>query len=210
MGRGADQKVSSKECLTPRGPGRPSRGTSPKEAIISAAIACISEMGYNEMTIEGVAERAYASKATIYRHFDGKPGLALAVAQKISEEMGSLGDTGNLANDLEEFLVSFTRVLSNRPVSQMVATLVTGSATDHEMSQKLRNDLVLPRHLEIEKRIAEAQKEGILTNKVSASIMRSCLLGSLYYRLLITGEVTGDEFARDLVTTLFSNFAPVS
>ena len=54
--------------------GRPSgaRAAARRQAILDAAIALLMEVGYDRMSMDALAERARASKATIYRHWAGK------------------------------------------------------------------------------------------------------------------------------------------
>ena len=46
-------------------------------AICDAALALLAEVGYDRMSMDAVAARAHASKATIYRRWPGKRELVL-------------------------------------------------------------------------------------------------------------------------------------
>jgi AcrR family transcriptional regulator len=86
-------------------PARPtgSRARARQEAIVNAAMELLLEVGYDRLTMDAVAERARASKATIYRHFADKAELvAHAIGGQTPEEM-VLSDTGSLRGDLLEF-----------------------------------------------------------------------------------------------------------
>ncbi|MEQ1505818.1 MAG: TetR/AcrR family transcriptional regulator [Myxococcota bacterium] len=72
-------------------------------AILDAALAVLSEVDYAGMTIDLVAERAKAGKATVYRRWASKEALVLdAIARMAELEVGSaaLPDTGTLRGDL--------------------------------------------------------------------------------------------------------------
>jgi AcrR family transcriptional regulator len=58
-------------ALEARRPGRP-RSTQADEAILVAAIEIFAEVGFEGLTVEGVAARAGVGKATIYRRYPGK------------------------------------------------------------------------------------------------------------------------------------------
>ncbi len=45
------------------------RAQAREDAILLAAMSLLGEVGYDRMTIDAVAERARASKATIYRRW---------------------------------------------------------------------------------------------------------------------------------------------
>lgn len=80
----------------PRDPGRDT-------AILAAALDVLAEHGYDAMTMDEVAKRAGAGKATVYRRWSSKADLvAQAVAQVGSDEPSAedLPDTGTLRGDL--------------------------------------------------------------------------------------------------------------
>jgi len=53
-----------------------------RHAILEAALELIVEVGYERMSMDALAERAHASKATIYRHWDGKAAIVAEAVQK--------------------------------------------------------------------------------------------------------------------------------
>jgi len=71
--------------------------------ILDAALAVLAETGYDGMTIDMVAARAKAGKATLYRRWASKDELvidAVACMKKESLEFDKLPDTGTLRGDL--------------------------------------------------------------------------------------------------------------
>ncbi|WGY47165.1 TetR/AcrR family transcriptional regulator [Vibrio sp. ABG19] len=71
--------------------------------ILDSAIEVLAESGYNGMTMDMVASRAKAGKATVYRRWNSKAELVVdAIAHlKHSEiDLESLPDTGTLRGDL--------------------------------------------------------------------------------------------------------------
>ena len=63
----------------------------------------LSEYGYDGMTIEMVANRAKAGKATLYRRWPSKAELvldAVVCMKKADVDLDSLPDTGTLRGDL--------------------------------------------------------------------------------------------------------------
>jgi AcrR family transcriptional regulator len=83
----------------PRG-GRP-RDEAREQAILGAALELLTEVGYDAMSIEGIAARARSSKATIYRRWPGKAELvADAIRRRTEPVLEDLPDTGSLRGDL--------------------------------------------------------------------------------------------------------------
>jgi AcrR family transcriptional regulator len=79
----------------------PSRGTAREQAILDAAMELVAEIGYDQITMDAVATRAQASKATMYRKWPGKAELIFEGLRRICEAEGEcIPDTGSLQGDL--------------------------------------------------------------------------------------------------------------
>jgi AcrR family transcriptional regulator len=71
--------------------------------ILDAAIEVLAEVGYDRMTMDMVAMRAKAGKATIYRRWPSKARLVLDAVTRMKRgqvDLDNLPDTGTLRGDL--------------------------------------------------------------------------------------------------------------
>lgn len=71
--------------------------------LLEAAILVLAETGYDRMTMDMVAAKAKAGKATMYRRWPSKPDLvleAIAHMKRDQVDLASLPDTGTLRGDL--------------------------------------------------------------------------------------------------------------
>src|SRR5690349_18299552 len=70
-----------------------------EQEILDSTIDILSEVGYDRLTMDAVATRAKASKATLYRRWNGKAQLVIdaLISQK---EPHALPDTGSLREDM--------------------------------------------------------------------------------------------------------------
>jgi AcrR family transcriptional regulator len=69
--------------------------------IYRATLELLVEAGYDKLTLDAVASRARASKATLYRRWSSKSDLVVdAVGCTMGETPGTLPDTGTLRDDL--------------------------------------------------------------------------------------------------------------
>ena len=87
------------EPAAPRRKGRP-RDASADERILAAAAELILQHGYDNMTVDEVAARAKAGKATVYRRWAGKEDLAFAALAQLYSTEFPIPDTGTLVGDL--------------------------------------------------------------------------------------------------------------
>ena len=72
-------------------------------AILDAAIDMLAEVGFEAMTMEAVAARAGAGKATAYRRWPSKAEMVLEAVSRLKRgdvDLGHLPDTGTLRGDL--------------------------------------------------------------------------------------------------------------
>lgn len=74
--------------------------TARRRAICDAALDLLVEVGYDRMSMDAVATRAKASKATIYRHWAGKRDLVVEALRMRGPTCIETPDTGSLRGDL--------------------------------------------------------------------------------------------------------------
>ncbi len=79
------------------------RDPSRDAAILDATLEVLGEVGYAAMTMDAVALRARAGKATVYRRWSSKEELVLDAVERLKRdqvERNPLPDTGTLRGDL--------------------------------------------------------------------------------------------------------------
>lgn len=84
---------------------KPGRKRDPRHdtQILDATLELLAETGYEAATVDSVAARAGAARATVYRRWPTKVDLVLAAVDHLSSSdaaLGDLPDTGNLRDDL--------------------------------------------------------------------------------------------------------------
>ncbi len=87
------------------------------DRIIEAAIDILAESGFDSMTMDMVAARAKAGKATVYRRWSSKAELVrdtLIRMSRASIALDDLPDTGSLRDDLISLLKPYSAKKSER------------------------------------------------------------------------------------------------
>src|SRR5678816_872365 len=92
--------------------GRP-RSAEANDAILSAAIALVREVGYDDVTVEAIADRAGVGKATIYRRWPSKEAIVTEAIGRIVSVI-PIPDTGTLRGDLRLLMRSTARMYGDR------------------------------------------------------------------------------------------------
>jgi AcrR family transcriptional regulator len=114
------------------------RGHALDMAILEATIAEIDEWGYAALSMERVAERAKASKASLYRRWPSKAELVMAAVYYLLPEPASGVDTGSLREDLLVLFRSAADLLAG-PGGTAIRGLVSDVLRDPELAARFRN-----------------------------------------------------------------------
>ena len=105
------------------GPVTRRRGAQPEAALLEAAWAELTEVGYGAFTMEGVAARAKTSRAVMYRRWSSRPELAMAaIGQYTRLAAADIPDTGTLRGDVLALLRHVSAVVGE--VAGVVSFLI--------------------------------------------------------------------------------------
>ena len=90
-----------------------------KKFIIDVACKLFLERSINEVTIRDVAQSAGVGEATVYRYFDKKHRIAVAVAEKLQKqvftEYFSMSADGNGYMQIEKFFQNYVDIFVSSP-----------------------------------------------------------------------------------------------
>ncbi|HWI31065.1 MAG TPA: TetR/AcrR family transcriptional regulator [Microbacterium sp.] len=155
--------------------------------ILDAALEVLAETGYDGMTIEMVAARAKAGKATLYRRWASKPELvldAVACMKARDLDLDSLPDTGTLRGDLVAMVKAPTIQEGERKLKVM-AGIVSMIARDPELAAAAQEALVEPRAAANRVVFRRAIERGEISADVDVETL--CTIGPamIAYRVLM-------------------------
>ena len=164
--------------------------------ILDAALEVLAETGYDGMTIDMVAARAKAGKATLYRRWASKSELvldAVACMKSTDVDLASPPDTGSLRGDLVALVKTPTIRESERKLKVM-AGIVSMIARDPDLAAAAQEALVEPRAAANRIIFQRAIDRGEIPADVD--IDRLCLIGPamVAYRTLMMRRPVDREF----------------
>ncbi|MFB8280111.1 TetR/AcrR family transcriptional regulator [Nocardia colli] len=187
------------------------RGAEREQAILAATYALLGEIGYAAITMDAVAAKAQASKATIYRRWPGKPALVKAAMDAHDAEyVAEIPDTGTVRGDLIAALVDLTAQVDEHYVTMMTG-LMHAMRVDAELAAALREHVadedLGPFRTVVERAVTRGElPEGTATelaHQVSeGQIMRRMFLGEPLDRAFLTDLV--DELLLPILTRTFT------
>ncbi|WP_431220048.1 TetR/AcrR family transcriptional regulator [Leifsonia xyli] len=115
--------------------------------ILDAALEVLAETGYDRMTVDMVAARAKAGKATVYRRWASKAELvvdAVACMKKVDLDEAQLPDTGTLRGDLVAMMKPHTIEDAEKKL-RVMAGLVSMLAENPDLADAVNAAIVEPR-----------------------------------------------------------------
>ena len=169
------------------------RGQRRRAAILAAVVAVLDERGYDRLTMDEVAARAGASKATIYRRWHTKADMVIDALR--SQEVGrreDLADTGSLRGDL----VAWLTALGEPPVARhlrLMTELLHVAQKDPHLARALPPSQVDVESTPLHIICVRAAARGEITGEPSALLAE--LAVAVPMMRLFTRREIGAEFA---------------
>jgi AcrR family transcriptional regulator len=173
-----------------------------EDEILEAAVELLLELGYDRLTMDAVAKRARASKATLYRRWESKPELvidALSRAKKMPDPRPA--DTGTLRGDL---LSTFCgkHGMSNDRASHVMGAVITAVSTDPEFARLFREQFIGPKVAMTEAIYERAMARGEISPDVDLEIVVPALAGVCLHRMYVMGIPPDDAVIERVVDHL--------
>lgn len=186
--------------------GRP-RSTAADEAIRAAVVDLLGEVGYDEMTMAGVASAAGVSTATLYRRWRSKEDLVVGVLVHAGDEQ-SVPDTGSLAGDCRAVLRRMVATTNDALAGKRMAGFITAMSRHPGLAEAIRHSLIAPRRVALKAMFERARERGEVAADIDDDSAIDLLFGPVYYRLLITGQAFTRRTADDVVDLVVRAVAP--
>jgi AcrR family transcriptional regulator len=120
----------------------PLRGRAREEAILAAATALVTEIGYERVSVDAIAARARASKATIYGKWPGKASLVAEALRRHAEAAApEIPDTGSLRGDLCYAVDAMANALTGKAGGLSLIGLTEAIRADPDLRELVRRQI---------------------------------------------------------------------
>lgn len=118
--------------------GRP-RDPGVDEAVLTAAVDLLAEVGYARLTMDQIAARAGVGKASVYLRWPNKVALVAEAIQQHSAVVPDVPDTGSLREDMLTFLRALLRRKSS--AQRALAAVTSEIASNPELRKAWRQSV---------------------------------------------------------------------
>ncbi|NBD28177.1 TetR/AcrR family transcriptional regulator [Paenibacillus glycinis] len=182
--------------------GRP-RSPDAQKAILKAAYELLLESGFDEVTVEKIAERAGVGKATIYKWWPNKAAVVMDGFFSAAADRLPVPDTGSVYEDVLIHATNLTAFMVG-PEGRIIAELIGQGQLDPALMQAFRMHYIQPRRSEAMLLLNRGSQRGELKANLSLALGVDLLYGPLFYRLLVTGESLDHEGVKGIVALAFN------
>ena len=159
--------------------------------ILTAALEVLADVGYDRLTMDAVAQRAKASKATLYRRWSSKARLvidALHQGHGHGKAIEQPVDTGSLRGDL---IASFCAPggVTDKPEIDGFAAIMTAIARDPEFATAFRTEVLAPKIAGTTSMFERAKQRGEIGQGVDIELLAPALAAIVLHRFFLLGEL---------------------
>jgi len=193
------QEMESK--LRQRTDGRLDRSRDP--AILNAALAALTENGYDATSMDDIASRAGVGKAAIYRRWSSKAALMTDVLVYWRPDLRTddAPDTGSLTGDLEALIDRAVRNDNTLITTDLVLRVAVEAARDPQLATAFDNLLLMRGRRIVSAILARAAARGEISADRDWSLVADVLTAMSLLRVL-NGQSADADFLRQVIDTV--------
>lgn len=155
--------------------------------IIDSALAILGEVGFDSMTMDMVAARTGAGKATLYRRWPSKAELvgdALISMSRNSVETETMPDTGSLRTDLLSVMKPYSTEFAERKM-RVLSGLGSFHSEHQEFAREAMNGIFKP-WIEINTTLMKrAQLRGEISAKADIETACRVIVAMTHFRTAV-------------------------
>ncbi|WP_375758389.1 TetR/AcrR family transcriptional regulator [Corallococcus exercitus] len=196
----------------PKTPEPSRRSERSRQAILTAAVELVGEVGYARLTVEAIAARAGVGKQTIYRWWPSKGAVVLDAFVELSggNQPAALPDTGNLEADLRTVLRATVKELTDPRFELPSRALTAESQADAALAQQFVEAVLRPHLKAIQERLRSAQRAGQVAKGVDLAVAVELLVGPLFHRWLLRTAPLTSAYADTVAALVIAALRPPS
>ena len=189
------------ERQTAARPGR-KRSEESRQAILTATLELVGEVGYGRLTIEAIAARAGVGKQTIYRWWPTKADVLLDALTAKASVVVPEPNEGSYVADLRAFLLATFTLGRDPRIVDVLRALMTHAQLDPAFGERFRERFLQARRDALGALLDRAEARGDLPATASKGTVADIVFGVVWYRILATRQPLDHAQAEELLALL--------
>lgn len=183
-----------------------SRGLGARQRVLRAALAVLDEHGLAGFTMEAVARRAGASKATLYRHWP-TAGALMVDAMDATFQPLPVPDTGRVETDVAQLLTAFVTMLEHTPFPRLLAAFIDAAEREPALA-RMHADLTRRRREPLVTVLDRARERGQVPAGLDIELIIDLLTAPLFYRRFIAHREIPPGLIDDVIAQVLGRRSP--
>ncbi|KRF15713.1 TetR/AcrR family transcriptional regulator [Nocardioides sp. Soil796] len=168
-----------------------------EQEILEATLSVLCDVGYDRLTMDAVATRAKASKATLYRRWSSK--AALVIDALIAEKQHpDIPDTGSLRDDLVQVSCAMGGLSDEKPIG-ILASVLTAINRDPEFAAAFRERFIGPKVAANRIIYDRARERGEIRDDLDIDIIAPALAAIVLHRTFLLGDAPTPELITSVI-----------
>lgn len=170
----------------PQPAGRP-RSQAADQAILSAALESLSDVGFAKTTMSGIARRAGVSTATLYRRYHNLDDVIVASVAGLVDAQ-PVPDTGSLFEDLRGYLKTLADWLAGEIGTRVIPALLDEAHRNPDLAQAIRTFIGAPAREDLTTMFGRAIDRGEMRPDIDLDLVIDMCTGPFYIRRVGPGR----------------------
>lgn len=165
-----------------KSPGRP-RSLQSHQAMLQATLELLAEVGFDSISIDGIAARAGVGKTTIYRRYTSKEELVADAIESVRQDV-VIPDTGSLWGDIDALIENAAQITFTPLGKKTVAMIINSASSNSQFARIYWEKYLQPRRdaFSIVLERAKARKEVRID--LESGIVFDIMSGIMLYGLI--------------------------
>lgn len=149
--------------------------------ITSAALAVLSDHGFDRFSVEEVAARAGVAKTTVYRRFPTRTDLVLGALVRLNDDLPPAPPPGPVRDRLIEALERVRTRATTSIHGRLLMQAATAAGNDPALADLVQSRVLAPRRQLLLDIVAEGIARGELRDDIDTHAVIPVLVGPMIY-----------------------------
>jgi AcrR family transcriptional regulator len=173
------------------------RGEQARQRVLAAALEILAERGLPGFTMEAVAQRAAASKTTIYSRWPSRTMLLIDAMKSASPPLPA-PTTDGLRGALIELVSGMQAALSEKAFPRLLAAFIDAAEREPTL-REMQVRVTQQRRQPVRQVLTDARRRGEIPDHADIELAIDLLTGTTFYQRFVTHEPFSDRAAAHLV-----------
>jgi AcrR family transcriptional regulator len=168
------------------------------DAVLSATLQVLAEVGVEALSVEQVAARAGVNKTSVYRRWPSREALVIAALERVLVSASQyIPDTGTLRGDLLALLTPVCALLASDLGRALLHAATSKSVADGvtRLAQKQIRSGAKP----LRQMFARAATRGEVRKEASPRLVLGMLVGAILHRVLLEQAAPNEKWLKELL-----------